>query len=121
MNLLLILNLIIALSILNVWIIRCNKETNWRGGTAKSLKEEFEIYGLPIWLMYTVGGLKISLSILLIIGLWVPELNLYSSLGMTILMIGAITMHLKVNDPLKKSLPAASILFLLIALILNTI
>jgi hypothetical protein len=34
--------LIIAASIFNVWIIRFGKPTNWRGGTAKSMKEEFE-------------------------------------------------------------------------------
>jgi len=52
--------------------------------------------------MYIIGFTKISLSILLIIGVWMPEINLYSSLGMTFLMIGAIIIHLKVQYPLKK-------------------
>ena len=121
MNFLLILNLIVALGILNVWIIRYNQKTQWRGGSAKSLKEEFRFYGLHAWFMYLVGFIKILLSMLLIIGIWIPEINLYSSLAMMVLMIGAIIMHLKVQDPLKKSLPAASVLILLIGVILNSI
>jgi hypothetical protein len=33
----------------NVWVLRFGKETHWRGGTAKNLKEEFEAYGLPLF------------------------------------------------------------------------
>ena len=121
MNLLLIFNLIIALGIINVWLVRFQKETQWRGGEAKSLKEEFQVYGLPIWFMYIVGFMKITLAILLIIGMWIPKINLYTSMAMIILMIGAVIMHIKVNDPLKKSIPAFSIIILLIGIILNSI
>ena len=121
MDLLLILNLIIALGIFNVWIIRFNQKTEFRGGTANSLKEEFLAYGLPLWFMYIIGFIKISLSTLLIIGIWVPKFNLYSALAMTILMIGAIIMHLKIQDPIKKSVPACCVLILLIGVILNSI
>jgi len=31
-----------ALGIFNVWIIRFGKATNWRGGDDKSLKDEFQ-------------------------------------------------------------------------------
>ena len=121
MNLLLILNLIIALGIINVWLVRFQQETQWRGGEAKSLKEEFQVYGLPIWFMYIVGFMKITLAILLIIGMWIPKINLYTSMAMIILMIGAVIMHIKVSDPLKKSIPAFSIIILLIGIILNTL
>ena len=121
MNLLLIFNLIIALGIINVWLVRFQQETQWRGGEAKSLKEEFQVYGLPIWFMYIVGFMKITLAILLIIGMWIPKINLYTSMAMIILMIGAVVMHIKVNDPLKKSIPAFSIIILLIGIILNSI
>ena len=121
MNLLLIFNLIIALGIINVWLVRFQQETQWRGGEAKSLKEEFQVYGLPIWFMYIVGFMKITLAILLIIGMWIPKINLYTSMAMIILMIGAVIMHIKVNDPLKKSIPAFSIIILLIGIILNSI
>ena len=113
------INLIIALGILNVWLIRFNKKTSFRGGNAKNLKDEFKVYGLPEWLFFTVGVLKISLAILLIIGIWYKFLNIYTTISMAILMIGAIFMHYKVNDSLKKSLPAIGILIMLISTIIN--
>ena len=120
MILFILLNLVIVFSIFNVWIIRYNQETKWRGKDSKSLKEEFQVYGLPIWFMYIIGILKLSLSILLIIGMWFPKIGFYTSLTMIVLMIGALLMHLKVNDPLKKSLPAFTITLLLIGTILQS-
>ena len=65
MELINIINIIIAMGILNVWIIRYDLETQWRGRGSKNLKEEFSTYGLPLWFMYFVGFSKISLAILL--------------------------------------------------------
>ena len=112
-----IINIVIALCILNVWIFRFNKKTAYRGGSAKNMKEEFKEYGLPMWFMYLIGSIKIILSIVLIIGVWTTEINIYAYIFMSILMLGAIFMHLKVNDPLKKSIPAITILSLLLIVI----
>ena len=120
-DLLKIFNLIIGFGILNVWLLRFNKETSYWGGNAKTLKQEFEIYGLPQWLFIFVGIVKISLAILLIIGVWFETLTFYSTIGIAILMIGALLMHFKVNDPIKKSLPALSILLMLISIIFNIV
>ncbi len=120
-GLLKIFNLIIGFGILNVWLLRYNKETAFRGGNAKNLKEEFKVYGLPNWFFILIGIIKVSLAILLIIGFWFENLTFYSTIGIAILMIGAILMHLKVNDPIKKSLPALSILLMLISIIFNII
>lgn len=120
-DLLKIFNLIIGFGILNVWLLRFNKETSYRGGNAKTLKQEFEIYGLPEWFFIFVGIVKISLAILLIIGVWFETLTFYSTIGIAILMIGALLMHFKVNDPIKKSLPALSILLMLISIIFNIV
>ena len=108
----LIIQIIIALGIINVWLIRYNKSSGWRGGGAKSLKEEFKIYGLPGWFMGLVGFLKLLFAAALIAGIWFPELILPAAIGIAVLMIGAIAMHVKVNDPLKKSLPAFTMLVL---------
>ena len=94
--------LIIALGLLNVWLVRSGKATPWRGGAATNMREEFAAYGLPTWFMWVVGGLKVSLAILLIVGLWVN----------TVSRPAAIAMHVKVGDPLRKSLPATSLLLL---------
>ena len=118
---LILIKLTIAIGILNVWMIRFNQETPWRGGNAKSLKEEFNVYGLPSWFIYLIGFLKITLGGLLIIGLWIESLNLYASGLMILLMIGAILMHVKVRDPLKKSIPAFSMIILLLTILINSI
>ena len=59
-NLPLILQLIISVGLINVWLFRFNKVTEYRGGGANNMKEEFQAYGLPIWLMYVVGFLKLQ-------------------------------------------------------------
>ena len=105
-----ILQIIIALGIVNVWLLRFGGSTEWRGGSAQNMTEEFSVYGLPAWFMRFIGFLKISLAALLIVGVWVPGITGYAALGMVALMIGAVAMHVKVGDPLRKSLPAISML-----------
>lgn len=107
-----IAQVIVGLGLLNVWLIRFNKSTDYRGGTAKNMKEEFAAYGLPEWFCYVVGGLKIISGILLLVGLFIPGLAVYPATIVSILMIGALAMHVKVKDPIKKSIPAASVLAL---------
>ncbi|MDB2415579.1 DoxX family protein [bacterium] len=119
MNVFTLINLIIALGILNVWFFRFNKKTPFRGGESNTLKEEFLVYGLPTWFMYVVGFIKVSLAVLLIVGIWVKEINLYVISLMILLMLGALVMHIKVKDPIKKSVPALSILLLLLAIFIN--
>ena len=36
-----VIKLAISLSVLNVWLLRANKPTPWRGADAGSLKDEF--------------------------------------------------------------------------------
>ena len=66
-----ILQVIMAGGLINVWLLRFNKHTPFRGGSSKSIIEEFATYGLPAWFSYLVGALKISSAILLIAGIWV--------------------------------------------------
>jgi hypothetical protein len=110
---------IIAIGIYNVWLVRFGKATKWRGGTATDMKSEFETYGIPYRLMLVVGFLKVTLATLLVVGIWVPLLVGPASIGMTSLMTGAIAMHVKVKDPVLKSLPAFTMfsLSLILALI----
>jgi hypothetical protein len=112
-----VIQVVIAASIFNVWILRFGKPTSWRGGAAKSMKEEFEVYGLPDWFMKLTGFLKLMLASLLIAGIFVPVLILPVSIGMAVLMLGAIAMHIKVKDSLVKSFPAFGLLLLSLLLI----
>lgn len=105
-----VFQIIIALGIFNVWIVRYGKETNWRGGEAKNMKEEFAAYGLPAEVMFIIGGAKIILAICLILGIWVPFLVTPAATAMALLMLGAVSMHVKVKDPIQKSFPALTML-----------
>jgi uncharacterized membrane protein YphA (DoxX/SURF4 family) len=115
-----IVQLVIALGILNVWILRFGKSTAWRGGGAKSMKEEFSVYGLPSWSVGLIGFLKILFAALLIIGVWVSAVVKPAAFGLAILMLGAILMHIKVKDSPQKSVPAVTVLVMcLLVLVLH--
>ena len=109
---------IVGIGIYNVWLLRSSKSTAWRGGESKSMKEEFSTYGLSEVALYIVGFLKLTFATLLIVGIWVPSIVEVAALGMCILMSGAIAMHVKIKDPLIKSLPAATLLALSIMIVL---
>ena len=117
MELILVLQLIISIGLINVWFFRFNKATQYRGGNAKNMREEFQAYGLPAWSMYLVGAAKVIIAVMLIVSIWFKELLVNNLLALAVLMIAAVLMHIKVKDPIKKSYPALSILFM-IALIL---
>ena len=104
--------LIIALGIYNVWLLRFGQSSQYRGGNANDMQEEFEVYGLPGWSVYVVGFLKLLSATLLLVGIYYPVLVMPAAVMMIILMSGAFIMHLKVKDPLKKAAPALSLLVL---------
>ena len=112
------IKVIIAAAIFNVWVLRYGKESKWRGGNAKNMKEEFNVYGLPEWMMALTGFLKVFLALILIASIWMPTLTQFGAIGIAVLMLGAIIMHIKVNDSLQKSLPAFSLLVLSSALLI---
>ena len=101
-----VLQVVIALGLLNVRLVRPGKVTSYRGGNAKNLKEEFAAYGLPDAAFYIVGVLKVLSAVALIAGIWIPSLVLPAAAVVAVLMLGALAMHLKVGDPAIKSLPA---------------
>ena len=105
-----VLQVTVALGLCNVWLLRFGKSTAYRGGNARSMKEEFAVYGLPVWLCYLVGVLKIGAAIALIVGLWIPSLVFPAAALIAMLMLGALAMHFKVSDPLIKCFPATLVL-----------
>lgn len=108
---------VVALGLLNVWLIRFNKQTEFRGGAASSMREEFKIYGLPEWFCYVVGALKVTSALTLLSSLVYPNIRVYPAAVVSILMVGALMMHVKVKDPVKKSLPAASVLLMCLLIV----
>lgn len=111
-----LLQLIVGLGLLNVWLVRARSATAYRGGTARSLKEEFASYGLPDMLYYTVGALKIGAGVVLLAGLWRPLPVNFAAGVVAALMVGALAAHVKVKDPLMKSVPAGLMLVMSVAI-----
>jgi uncharacterized membrane protein YphA (DoxX/SURF4 family) len=107
-----VLQIVVALGLLNVWLLRFNQSSGYRGGGARSMPEEFAAYGLPVWSTYVVGALKVGAAICLIAGVWFHFLVFPAALLVGILMVGALAMHLKVHDPLSRSMPALAVLVL---------
>ena len=98
-----------ALWILHVWFHRFDKDTGYRGGDATNMKEEFEEYGLSENAMYAVGAAKVSLAGLMLAGDAAPRVARPASIGLAAFMLGAIGMHIRVGDPVKRYLPALSV------------
>ncbi len=106
-----VLQIAIAVVIIAVWIFRPRLETSFRAGNAKNIVEEFAVYGLPQWSVYAIGITKLTLAILLIVGIWYSSLVQFAALGMGLLMAGAVTCHLKTRgDPLSRATPASLML-----------
>ena len=110
------LQVIVGLGLLNVWLLRRQSATAYRGGDAKNLKEEFATYGLPAPMFYVVGGLKIACGALLLVGLAYAPVVLPAAAVVAVLMLGAVAMHLKVGDPVRKYVPAALMLAMSVAI-----
>jgi uncharacterized membrane protein YphA (DoxX/SURF4 family) len=111
--------LIIALGLFNVWLLRTNEKTQWRGGQARNMTEEFAAYGLSPLVMKIVGSLKVGLAVLLLIGFWQPVVTKPAAVAVGFLMLGAVAMHAKIKDPLQKSLPALAMLAMTVIVAIN--
>lgn len=99
-NLSVIAQLIVAISIVVVWVFRFD-----------NIVKEFNQYGLSDLTRTIVGSTKIALATLLVAGIWFPPLVLIPALLMALLMLSAQYFHSKVNNPWNKRLPS---LFLLV-------
>lgn len=96
-----IAQVVIAFSIVFVWIVRFD-----------AVAGEFVEYGLPVMVRSLVGATKISLSTLLVAGLWYPSLVLIPALAMAGLMVCAQIAHFRVKHPVRKFLPSLALLLL---------
>lgn len=105
-----VLQVIVALGLLNVWLVRRNMRTAYRGGNASNMVEEFAVYGFSPFFCYAIGALKVSAAVLLLLGLKFPALVNPAAALVAALMFGAVSMHAKVRDPISKALPAACML-----------
>lgn len=113
-----ILQIVIALGIVNVWFLRPNKSTPYRAKQAKTMKQEFKAYGFSSNFMYFIGFLKVVTAGFLLAGIWYPQYIFSAALVMSALMLGAVSMHIKVRDSLKKTFPAFLMLGMSVAILI---
>ena len=118
-SLIIIFQIVAALGLLNVWLLRANRSTAYRGADARNMREEFAAYGLPAWMVVVVGVLKVGAALALIAGIWYRLLVLPAALLICVLMVGALAMHFRIHDPLRKSAPAGGMLALAVLIVLG--
>lgn len=102
----------IAVAMYDVWLLRYDKPQRARGGDARTMAEEFEVYGLPVWFRNVIRVLKLASGTLMVVGIWYDQVALIAGTSLVVLMGGAIAMHVKVRDPLYKSIPATTFFLL---------
>ncbi len=100
----------IAISVAYVWIFRFD-----------NVVKEFKQFGLSDLTRSFVGASKISLSTLLVMGIWYSSLVLIPSVLMGLLMIAAQYFHFKINNSFIKHLPSLILLILCIFMALASI
>ncbi len=100
-NIALLAKVIIALSIMVVWVFRFD-----------NIVVEFKQYGLSDLIRSLVGASKIALATLLLVGIFYKEVVFISALMMAFLMICAQIAHIKVRNPLIKYIPSFLLLIL---------
>jgi len=97
-------------TVFNVWLLNMDQTSPYRGADATSLQAEFLAYGLSENIFYLIGGIKLMAALALFFGLRFKRTVVPAAQIIAVLMLGAITMHFKVADPLLKSLPAIGML-----------
>ncbi len=104
-NLTIGLQALVAASIFFVWVVRYD-----------NIVREFKAFGLPDWLRDMVGILKLTFSLLLLVGIERPAFAVVGGAGIAALMGAAIVTHLRVKNPLFKMLPSLTLLLLSLAI-----
>ncbi len=100
-NLAIAAQVIIALSIVLVWVLRF-----------PNVVKEFHEYGLSDLTRTIVGDTKIALATLLVAGIWYPALVAIPAILMALLMCGAQVAHYKAHHPWQKYAPSLGLLVL---------
>ena len=79
-----VLMVVVSLVVLNVWFFRFNQPTIFRGGEASTMVEEFAVYGLSERIVYVIGGLKVIVALVLLIGFFKEKVIVPSALFMAV-------------------------------------
>tara|TARA_Y100000768_G_scaffold274799_1_gene210476 strand:- start:296 stop:649 length:354 start_codon:yes stop_codon:yes gene_type:complete len=102
------LKIIAAVSVYFVWVVRY-----------ENIKKEFKSYRLPKMFRDFIGILKISFTVML--QFENNNLIILGSLGIVVLMLGAVATHLRMKNPARDMLPAITMLSISFIIFLYTI
>jgi cation transport ATPase len=108
-DLLIISQLIVAISVLFVWVFRFH-----------NVKKEFKQFGLSVTIRSAVGASKIALATLLLVGLCQPCYVFYSAILMGFFMLSAQYFHFRVKNTLQKRIPSFIFLSLCVFIALQS-
>ena len=92
-------------SVFFVWVVRY-----------ANIVQEFKQYGLPDWLRDLVGVLKLTFSLMLLIGIERGPFAVAGGVGIALLMAAAFVTHLRVKNPVFKMLPSLTLLVFSVAI-----
>ena len=92
---------LVSASIFFVWVVRYD-----------NIVSEFKQFGYPDWLRDLVGILKLTLSVLLLIGITDNRFAVAGGIGIALLMVAAFVTHLRVKNPLHKMMPSLTLMVL---------
>ena len=85
----------------------------------KEIKKEFQSYNLPKMFRDLVGILKISFTVML--QFENNNLIMVGSLGIVVLMLGAVATHVRMKNPVRDMLPAITMLSIGLIILLYTV
>ena len=68
----------------------------------KMFVENFRRFGYPQWFRIVTGSLEVLGGLGLLIGIWLPWLAALASAGLALVMLGALSTHLRIREPLQK-------------------
>ena len=100
-DLIILAQITLAISVYYVWTLRFH-----------NVIKEFKSFGLSDLTRNFVGASKISLSTLLLVGIWFPTLVFIPALLMSGFMISAQFFHFKIKNTFIKHLPSLILLLL---------
>ena len=68
----------------------------------KMFVEAFRHFGYPQWFRVVTGSLEVLGGLGLLIGIWLPWLAALASIGLTLVMLGAVLSQVRTRAPLQR-------------------
>jgi len=101
------LQALVAASVFFVWVVRY-----------PNIVVEFQQWKLPDWLRDSVGIVKLTFALMLVIGIDRGRFAIGGGIGLSLLMLAAFATHLRVKNPIVKMLPSLTLLVLSMLIVL---